>query len=347
MSAAQYRWTVCDPVHRILDFGARAPVKGLVKDLVASRSFQRLRRISQLGLAAHVFPGATHSRFAHCLGAAHLARVVTLQLSDSEERYKAEVDRYTPLIVAAALVHDIGHGPFSHAFERALMAVTGIKVKHEAWTRAIIRGPLRTCILDNGVDVEQLASIFGSSDKLDPLPLYIKQIVSSQVDVDRMDYLVRDAHFSGVPLGNIDLHYLIRSLAIVEHGAGHSTLGVTRKGVRAYEAFALARHLMNRTVYYHAKVAVLELLMEECLREIATGVKAGLDASGIAPSLKAILSATADSSDDFVEANVEAYLGLGEDHVWTAIGHVEQSWEGPAKTLATRFGVDPKKWTVF
>lgn len=153
-----------------------------------------------------------------------------------------------------------------------------------------------------------------------------------------MDYLVRDAHFSGVPLGNIDLHYLIRSLTIIEHGSGHATLGLTSKGVKAYEAFALARHHMNRTVYYHAKVAVLELLLERCLLEIANEVVADKQScAGIPASLLTLLRAQRTSTaDDFVEANLNAYLALTEDHLWTAIAFVSSSWTGKAQDLSRR-----------
>jgi HD superfamily phosphohydrolase len=280
-----------------------------------------------------------HSRFLHCLGAAHLARSIARQLIESADAARAgELSAAEPYLVAAALLHDIGHGPFSHAFEPVLARVAHAKVKHEAWTRAIIKGPLKNVLERNGLDPEVLADRFFLDKPCKTQPAYIKQIISSQLDVDRMDYLVRDAHFSGVPLGNIDLHYLIRSLAIVEHGSGHATLGLTTKGVKAYEAFALARHHMNRTVYYHAKVAVLELLLEECLLEISAEIAAGnQNCGGIPVSLLTLLRAQgASTADDFIEANLSAYLDITEDHVWTAVGFVSNSWQGRAQDLSHR-----------
>lgn len=335
MAAVNARWTVCDPVHHILDFGNKAAIRDTVKHLVDTAPFQRLRRISQLGLAGHVFPGANHSRFVHCLGAAHLARSVVQQLWESaNEHRRPELADYEQPTVAAALLHDIGHGPFSHAFEPVLKDIMQTKVSHEAWTRAIILGPLRPVLERHKLDAENLAnSFFGASQGF---PAYIRQIISSQLDVDRMDYLVRDAHFSGVPLGNIDLHYLIRSLTVIEHGADHATLGLTYKGVKAYEAFALSRHHMNRTVYYHAKVAVLELMMEKCLLEIRAEIGAGKQqCSGIPNSLYTLLSAKkADTVEAFLDANLDAYLDVTEDHVWCALGFVSRSWSGPASDLA-------------
>jgi HD superfamily phosphohydrolase len=340
------RTTVCDPVHRILDFGAEEDTKQLVKELIDSRPFQRLRRISQLGLAPYVFPGATHSRFAHCLGAGHLARVVTAQLSDSAiRRRQNELAADASLILAAGLLHDVGHGPFSHAFEGVLGNCVGVQIKHEAWTRAIVRSELCRELRRHAISPERLSSVFVESrgkttrHEANIVPRYIKQIISSQLDVERMDYLVRDSHFSGVPLGHVDLHYLIRCLVPIEHAANdgdHATLGITYKGVKPYEAFALARHLMNRTVYYHPKVAVLELLMEECLGAVMQQLRDGRNAAGIPRSLVALArSDTATSADEFTSKNLQSYLDLTEDHVWTAFSHVATRWKGRARDLAT------------
>src|ERR1051325_12105291 len=126
MSDSKVRKTtiITDPVHQVMDLGSDHKDRAAFRDVVDTRVFQRLRRISQLGLASYVFPGATHTRFSHSLGVAYLARTVLLHLKETE----APID-ITPAkfhsVVLAALLHDIGHGPFSHSFERVLNDVKG------------------------------------------------------------------------------------------------------------------------------------------------------------------------------------------------------------------------------
>jgi HD superfamily phosphohydrolase len=147
------------------------------------------------------------------------------------------------------------------------------------------------------------------------MPLFMRQIISSQLDVDRMDYLCRDAHFAGVSIGQIDVQYLIRCLRVISHGS-QRTLGLTAKGVACYEAFALSRHLMNKSVYYHKQVATFESMMEECLRLL---VKESTD------YLPAFLHEVREIQPDQSNADVqdklfESYLSLTEHQVWTALG---------------------------
>ena len=166
------------------------------------------------------------------------------------------------------MLHDVGHGPFSHSFEQVLK---GYKCapQHEEWTRTLIShedSEICQRHKDNGIDIPSVCSIFTKPPGAGLARPY-QQIVSSQLDVDRMDYLVHDSHFAGVAVGRFDIHYLIHSLVLVRHGEnGIRTLGITQKGVKAYEAFLLSRQLMNRTVYYHHNVKVLEFMMEHFLR---------------------------------------------------------------------------------
>src|SRR5262249_35178449 len=128
---------------------------------------------------------------------------------------------------------------------------------------------IRKALTANGLNPDKVASPFRKQDTGGGLPKYLHQIVSSQIDVDRMDYLVRDSHFAGVALGRVDIYYLINCLTIVEHDdMSLCSLGVEEKGVKAYEGFALARQLMNRTVYFHRAVKVFEFMMEELLRHV-------------------------------------------------------------------------------
>lgn len=310
-----------------------------VKAVLDTSTFQRLRRISQLGLAQNVFPGATHTRFAHSLGAAYLASKAVTHL---EERHsKKDIADARLEVIAAALLHDVGHGPFSHSFEQVLK---GLKFPalplHEEWTLAAIEhedSDIRRALETNGLDIGKVATAFRKNPDEGPLPKYLRQIVSSQLDVDRMDYLVRDSHFAGVALGQVDIYYLIHCLTIVEH-AGNSlcSLGVEEKGVKAYEGFALARQLMNRTVYYHRAVKVFEFMMEELLRQVIR--EFGMlhmepELRAAIPRYLGAVAALRDSAvrstDEFVAANWRDYFALSEPDIWHLVASLAAA--SPAK----------------
>jgi len=302
---------ITDPVHQVMSFGTDNKMRSLLKGVIDTSVFQRLRRISQLGLAQNVFPGATHTRFAHALGAAFLASRVVAHL---EERHGKDVIGDARLeVIAAALLHDVGHGPFSHSFESVLTGFTlpAPIPQHEEWTLAAIEledSEIRRALTTNGLDIGKVASPFRKNFNEGDLPKHLRQIVSSQIDVDRMDYLVRDSHFAGVALGRVDIYYLINCLTVVEHdGKLLSSLGVEEKGVKAYEGFALARQLMNRTVYYHKAVKVFEFMMEELLRQVIRKFdRVNTDSAvraAIPPYLRAVAAfrgSAASSTADFI-----------------------------------------------
>ncbi len=181
-----------DPVHDIIRI--QHP---FVLDLLNTAAIQRLRRIRQLGLAWLVYPGAEHSRFTHSLGVYHLAGRVMNQLE--EERRVAGIDSGEPLfderrrkaILAAALLHDVGHGPFSHAFEHILAKVSGAMVPHEAWTKRIIReqDDVQQALTraDSETIADDIVEIIDGVSK----PHYVTAIVSSQLDVDRLCAVAR------------------------------------------------------------------------------------------------------------------------------------------------------------
>jgi HD superfamily phosphohydrolase len=158
--------------------------------------------------------------------------------------------------------------------------------KHEHWTRVIVQQELSKELREHDVDPLRVCALIKNRDGDPDVTTFHRQIISSQLDVDRMDYLCRDAHFAGVPLGRIDLQYLIRNVCVVEHGS-QKTLGLMSKGVASYEAFAFARHIMNRSVYFHKQVATFECMMEECLRLLACGGRVGFEPELIAALRKA------------------------------------------------------------
>ena len=170
------QWYVADPVHQFVEFGEHEKV---VRALVCTREFQRLRRITQLGLASFVFPGAVHSRFSHSLGAAHLATRLTERLMTDSAEARA--------VVCAALLHDVGHGPFSHAFERAIKRLLPNRRSHEDWARQIIDERFAAILREHDVDPNRVCALIHRNSSDANVPAYQRQIISSQLDVDRMD----------------------------------------------------------------------------------------------------------------------------------------------------------------
>jgi uncharacterized protein len=208
---------------------------------------QRLRRIHQLGTAHLVYPGAHHRRFEHCLGASHLAGRFASALG-LEGGASATVR-------AAALLHDVGHGPFSHAFEE-LVKEEGRR--HEEASVDLIRwGPLADLLRQGGIDPVAVAETVAGRGPLAPL-------VSGPLDADRMDYLLRDAHYTGVPT-SVDAERLIE-VARSEPGAG---LVLDESGLTAAEGLLTTRFLMYPAVYLHHTVRASESMLQAAIREHA------------------------------------------------------------------------------
>jgi HD superfamily phosphohydrolase len=249
---------IFDPIHHFieLDDGEVA--------LLSAASVQRLRRLRQLGLAYLAFPAAEHSRFSHALGALATGDRILESLRNHDEGYFKGDEDYRAqrrLLRASLLLHDVGHGPFSHACE----AVLGLK--HELRTEEIVDLPEIAEALDRiGVDTEQvLALVVG--DPLSPYPV-LREIVSGpNLDADRMDYLLRDGYFTGVVHGRYDTDQLIGSLRVLDR-FGKPVLGVDGRGIVALESFVLARYMMFSTVYFHHTTRQFERTLQEALRTL-------------------------------------------------------------------------------
>jgi uncharacterized protein len=217
----------------------------LAMALVDTSAMQRLRYVRQLGLAHLVYPGATHTRFEHALGTYHLARRTMLLLRERGALQGLLPDE-AGVIQAAALLHDIGHYPFAHALEE--MGAP----HHEDVGQAIITGGEVARLLREHVAPdapERVARLIrGRSDS----PL--QGLISGSLDLDKIEYLKRDALMCGVPYGEIDVDRLINSLTIVPGGSSHGMLGVTEKGLSALESLLFAKYQMYRNVYWHHAV---------------------------------------------------------------------------------------------
>lgn len=221
--------------------------------LLDTPPLQRLRRIKQLANAHLVYPSAVHTRFEHSLGVMHIAGRMAEQLNFSDDDVKA--------VRFAGLLHDIGHGPFSHVFEAALHDICGTSIDHEEITRRIIRndGLLSGILGSSWEDVVSLIEENGERIQ--------NQVISGNLDADKIDYLRRDSYHTGVVYGNFDLERILHTIHKKADGT-RSYLTIYRKGVDALENFRLARFLMHAQVYHHHTRAVADKMFQRAM-EIA------------------------------------------------------------------------------
>jgi hypothetical protein len=249
MSERIYR----DPVHNIIRLVTSTDEGELMMRLIDAAEFQRLRRIKQLGLGLYTYQGAEHSRFTHSLGAFHL---MTRVLDRLEERYSINKDDRIAAR-AAALLHDVGHGSFSHVMEKVL------NFHHEHWTVKVILSAQTEIgrLLRSYSDTlpEKIAAIIEGKFQ----PAALAHLVSSQLDVDRMDYLLRDSLMTGAKYGIYDLEWIINALAIDEAA---DRIYVAARGLYAVEEYLQARYYMFRQVYFHRTLRSAEAVLRSILR---------------------------------------------------------------------------------
>ena len=253
-----------DPVHNIIPLREDTAEGTMMVRLIDAVEFQRLRRIKQLGLGLYTYQGAEHSRFTHSLGALHLMTRILEQLSDSTTM--AAEDRAAAR--AAALLHDVGHGPFSHAMEKVL------GVHHEQVTVLAVTSPetaLHKILKSFSTEMPgRVASIIEGTFK----PAALAQLVSSQLDVDRMDYLLRDSLMTGAKYGLYDLEWIINALQIDDEA---DRIYVTARGVHAVEEYLQARYYMFRQVYFHRTLRSAEAVLRSALRRALELVAKGAE----------------------------------------------------------------------
>jgi hypothetical protein len=253
-----------DPVHNIIPLRDDTAEEKLMIRLIDTAEFQRLRRIKQLGLGLFTYQGAEHSRFTHSLGALHLITRILDRLSDGTDI--APEDRAAAR--AAALLHDVGHGPFSHAMEKVL------GVHHEQMTMLAVTAPetaLNATLKSFSLELPlRVASIIDGTFK----PVALAQLVSSQLDVDRMDYLLRDSLMTGAKYGFYDLEWIINALQIDQEA---DRVYVTARGLHAVEEYLQARYYMFRQVYFHRTLRSAEAVLRSALRRGLELIRKGRD----------------------------------------------------------------------
>ncbi len=320
-----------DPIHGLVAFEGEE--ERIIQALLATSEVQRLRRVRQLGLASLVFPGAEHSRFSHAIGTAWvmsrlLARIEHVQESlPSDQRLDPAARREA---IAAALLHDLGHGPFSHLYEEVLPGAPS----HEQWTAALISDP--------DTDVHKALEAFGQGTAHNVAELvrgrhrlfYLGLAVSGTLDVDRCDYLLRDSHMTGVRYGIYDLDWLLRALTLGEitaaDGSRRTVLAIEgRKGLPPIEGFFLARNFMYQQVYHHKAVRAAEVLVRAVFARVSERLR-DPDDRLVAPT--ALIRAVQGQA-----ATVPEYLDLDDASLTSCISAWQRDADPVLSDLARRF----------
>lgn len=330
-----------DPVHGLVAF--EKPEEAIIERLLEAREVQRLRRIRQLGLTSLAYPGADHTRFSHALGAAHvmvrfIARMRNLDV-DLPPEHRLSNERAQE-VLAAALLHDVGHGPFSHLFETA--APHG--VHHETWSERVV--------LDERTDVnrilrgvehglpERVARLIRGEHELP----YLARAVSGTFDVDRADYLLRDAHFTGVSYGNFDLDWLLRSFCLSHKDNSRTGPALAidgQKGLPAIESFILARLFMFQQVYFHKASRASEWLLGRIFARLRVLLDSGHSEKDMPEGLRELFQDGTTS--------LEKYLELDDPAMWTYLRALENHADPIARDLSRRLSTRrlPKTLELF
>lgn len=231
-----------DPVHRYIHVRDQ-----VIWDLIATPEFQRLRRIKQLGTTFMTFHGAEHSRFSHSLGVYEIVRRIIYNFKGRPDWNEDE----RLLSLCAALLHDLGHGPFSHSFEKVF------KLDHEYFTQQIITGETQVNKVLERVEpgfAQDVADVIGKTykDKL------VVSLISSQIDADRMDYLQRDAYFTGVSYGHFDMERILRVMRPI-----NDQVVIKSTGMHAVEDYIMSRYQMYWQVYFHPVTRSAEVILSK------------------------------------------------------------------------------------
>lgn len=313
-----HKHVIKDPVHGTMQFTETED--HWIKPFIDSPLFQRLRHIKQLGMGDFIFPGAVHTRFNHCLGCAYVASQISRQIDLPEEERQ--------LVIIACLLHDVGHGPFSHAFEDLFQQKS---IRHEEWTPYFLRDFKTTEFFSNynqrnknfPLDEKKFCMI---EDMIMHRPLkkhLLADIVSSQLDADRLDYLLRDSHFCGVNYGKYDLSWMLNSMTIVPSDQG-DRLGITHKGIGVVEHYLMARRLMTKNIYHHQKKLALEFFLVKLLMNLAENlpdVSRDIQQSRLGKFLLNVneFNRSHTNKENFLEDNYILYKELSDYDIYSVI----------------------------
>ena len=284
-----------DPVHGFI----KIPYE-IIFDIMEHRCFQRLRRISQTGLLSLIFPGATHTRFHHAIGAMHLMFNALEILKQKGVKISTEEEKGAML---AVLLHDVGHGPFSHALENILMD----NWHHEKLSLLLMEQLNEEFSGELTIAIQMFQGKYHRK--------FFNQLISSQLDVDRLDYLKRDSFYTGVSEGNINTQRILSTLNVLD-----DELVLDEKGIYSIEHYLVARMFMYWQVYYHKAAVLAENLLIKIMNRAKTLVSQNVKVEA-SENLKYFLYR--ESSTDATEEDIARFMELDDTDVLQAI----KSWK--------------------
>ena len=306
------QFVVNDPV-----YGFVSVPRGLLCELINHPAFQRLSRIRQLGMSALVYPGATHTRWAHSLGAYHLMREAFRALKEKGV-FVFDVEEEGAEI--AILLHDIGHGPFSHVLEHTLIE----HLSHEEITRALMRRLNREFGGALGMAIQIYSDEYPKR--------FLHQLICSQLDTDRLDYLCRDSFYTGVREGNIGAARLIKMLSVAD-----DRLVVEGKGLYSVENYLMARRLMYWQVYLHKTAVAAEEMLRAALERAKELTRGGVQLFA-SPQLEYFLRSEVQTSHfEEDEECINHFLNLNDSDILCALGVWQHSEDAVLSALAGGF----------
>jgi HD superfamily phosphohydrolase len=312
-----------DPLYNYISIDSQRD-RWLLK-LLDSPEVQRLRRIHQLGVSYLTYPGADHNRLAHSLGVVHLMQQAFQRLQQIHD--VAEINRGREPLLAAALVHDVGHGPFSHLFEPCL------GIDHEVWSRAVILDPETTVHkvlrqVDRHLP-QTVADLIDANNQ--DHPAWQKYLLSSQLDMDRLDYLRRDSLFTGAGYGHFDWYRLLNTFEIYDSGDSGKDIVWAEKSQLAIEEFIFARFYMYHNVYLHKTTRGFEKLLEAMWKRAKLLTDDGQDVL-IVPTIREFWEAERPSVRQYLA--IEEFTVLQQIQNWT--GHPDKALSDLARRFLNR-----------
>lgn len=333
-----------DPLHDLIEFGDN-DFDQFLWNLLNTREFQRLRRIKQLGFSELVYPGATHTRFLHSIGVFHTARKLFSVIENKIANFNEDKSK---VALAAALVHDMGHGPFSHAFEEATKKLnediakrngqrTSEKLKkHEIWTSDILTGDTQVSELLHSYDPQFQKDISDLLIAETPSDIY-GAVVSSQFDADRLDYVRRDRIMTGAQHGGFDFSWLLANLEVGkiplavddQEYVTMDSLVLGHKAFQAAESYVLGLFQMYFTVYFHKTTRSAEKMLTGILLRVGQLLSDDkLDETGMIETNPIVLF--------LQKRNLDAYLQTDDFVMWGSLSVMSQSKDPILQALSSR-----------
>lgn len=279
-----------DPIHEYIHVNLQ-----LIWDLINAQEMQRLRRIHQLGVSMMVYHTAEHSRFSHSLGVYEVARRMIVEVVGLQEKL-SEFEQVA--LLCSALLHDVGHGPFSHAFENVS------QVHHERLSIQLITTQSHINTILNNAHPDLATTIAQILNHTYTKPL-LSQIISGPIDADRMDYLLRDAYFTGTSYGQFDLERILRTLRVEG-----DRLVVKESGVHAVEDYIMARYHMYWQIYYHPVSRSAEVLIASLFRRMRDCIQQGIETFESTPYIQAFLLAQTITNEMIMNLDEVTLLSL-------------------------------------